>query len=341
MGRGKDSSNPSERKSKRLRNNDDHQVPETSGRHGVRPCASSRASLPLFLPCHLVMLRSLYEGTSGSVSDKVKKDGSKHTDGPVDDQVWRLAKIFLEKRSLLVCHKKHAVLMGGVHAEAVKLFSSRQGGSSSTINQEKGWEEGGGDKLFPSLKMLPSPFGGSGLQRQRSYYGATPSYVTQPYGSSYGMRLFSSPGPDLFHFHHLRQHHQIQPPVDSWAMMTSLLKRKRAAAERNSDSLAGPFRPLLDAAESRVRVLCAALRRICGARAACDRKKALHVTSHNRDRLRSFDSSLNDCAENPAFMQDVAWISAKADSEENEIAEIETKIRLWHWLACSLKDVTG
>jgi hypothetical protein len=122
----------------------------------------------------------------------------------------------------------------------------------------------------------------------------------------------------------------------SWNLVTKLLGKKRAAAETMAEQVLSPFRPLSQAVERRVLQLRCMLRDLGNARLQ-ERNNHLmlqqpQVQSEGAIGHQEGTTMMNmRCRNTPDL-----WLD-----EENRLVEIQMKLKLWHLLACSLKNVDG
>ena len=274
-----------------------------AGRRHVRMSVYS----PPFRSCHLTMLKSLYHASAGSGDNKNTNTrssaSSKSVDNAVDSAVWDLIGVFLANCDDLAVGRSKARTSRGVYESAVDILKN----SDVIIHSAVGPSQ----PTHSSAPSTPLPV--------RS--------VTTP------MR---SIGVDTGILDATSSQHNQQASVNSWALLSSLLGRKSAAADREAKVIAKPFEPLVCAVKEKISELQSIHKGIIEERYVKEQDRTavrLAASSNDITSAAGVDiDSLKDSVPTKALM---------AAEETDAIATLECKLRLWHLLLHSLQKTVG
>eukprot|EP00978_Attheya_sp_CCMP212_P047029 scaffold421189_cov48-Attheya_sp.AAC.2 len=338
-----DASSSQHRPAKRQRVDEEKRVRSIAG-------SSSRSALSPFLPCHLAMLTSLYESSCGDGKCSNTMQDSNTTsivveEGSVDKEMWEMAQLFLKKRAVLLARKSEASSLRGIHMEAKHVMSSSQITDEQRNNEmttplkcapsstpSSPWRSSGGTHHGPSFR----PFFGSPMPS--SFISQSTTRSPHPYTHG-GMMLSSHTNDGRMGGGRLHsQNNDYSQPADnhhshSWNLVTKLLGKKRVAAEQMAEQVLSPFRPLSQAVERRVLQLRCMLRDLGNARLQERNKHLMLQQVHPSERPIDHQEDTPMMATRSRNIPDL-WLD-----EENTMTEIQMKLKLWHLLACSLKNV--
>ena len=205
----------------------------TAKRARGNPNASVSISPGRFLPCHLVMLRSLY------VSDNVATTGASATAEtstqasvekevlPVTEQVWNLIDVFLSKRDGLATSRNKAIKSWAVYESAERILNEGIGGVGATAASSNGVQCG---------QVSPVPT--TPLLRTDKLSSPTRSVGV---GTSVNI---SSTRSDQQHGH-----------MNSWRLVTKLLSRQNEVTQKDTQLVGEPYQPLVAALNSKLEEL--------------------------------------------------------------------------------------
>ena len=270
-----------------------HQQP-TAKRARGNPNASVSISPGRFLPCHLVMLRSLYVSdnvaTAGaSATGETSTPASVDKEVPVTEQVWNLIDVFLSKRDGLATSRDKAIKSWAVYESAERILNEGIGGVGATAASSNGVQCG-------QLSPVPS----------------TPLLRTDKLSSpmrSVGVGTsvdISSNRSDQQHGHVQQSQH-----MNSWRLVTTLLRRQNEVTQKDTQLVGEPYQPLVVALNSKLEELRIIHKSLLDDRSSVDGERT-------SDGLVQF--SLED---------------------EDLVTKLECKIRLWSLLLSSVQGVVG
>mmetsp|Transcript_6667 Transcript_6667/g.14641 ORF Transcript_6667/g.14641 Transcript_6667/m.14641 type:complete len:315 (-) Transcript_6667:149-1093(-) len=275
---------------------------------GRRPVHMSVCSPP-FRSCHLTMLKSLYIASTGSGDNKntdtVSSASSKSVDNAVDSSVWDRIDVFLAKCDDLAVGRSKARTSRGVYESAVDILKN----SDVIIHSASG--------VGPS-----HPTHSSALSTPLSVRS-----VTTP------MR---SVGVDTGTLDATSSQHNQQAPVNSWALLSSLLGRKSAAADREAKVIAKPFEPLVCAVKEKMAELQIIRKGIIEERYLKEQNiTAVRLAASSNDGTSAAGVDID-------ALRDPIPTKALMDAEEKDaVATLECKLCLWHLLLHSLQKTVG
>ena len=198
------------------------------------PTASVSISPGRFLPCHLVMLRSLYVSdnvatTGASATAETSTQASVDKEVPVTEQVWNLIDVFLSNRDGLATSRDKAIKSWAVYESAERILNEGIGGVGATAaSTGSNGVQCGQVSPVPSTPLLrtdklSSPTGSVGV------------------GTSVNI---SSTRSDQQHGH-----------MNSWRLVTKLLSRQNEVTQKDTQLVGEPYQPLVVTLNSKLEEL--------------------------------------------------------------------------------------
>ena len=206
----------------------------TAKRARGNPNASVSISPGRFLPCHLVMLRSLYVSdnvatTGASATAETSTQASVDKEVPVTEQVWNLIDVFLSNRDGLATSRDKAIKSWAVYESAERILNEGIGGVGATAaSTGSNGVQCGQVSPVPSTPLLrtdklSSPTGSVGV------------------GTSVNI---SSTRSDQQHGH-----------MNSWRLVTKLLSRQNEVTQKDTQLVGEPYQPLVVTLNSKLEEL--------------------------------------------------------------------------------------
>jgi len=271
-----------------------------------------------FLPCHLVMLRSLY------AADNVASTGESATgetpanasiDQEVNKEVWHLIDVFLSNRGDLATSKDKAFKSRAVYksAEHIGLLLNEGVGGVGIVGMAAANSNGIGIQCGQPSSVPSTP-----LLRTDKLLSPTRSIgVGTPVDMSTSRK-------DQLHDHYLQQSQN----VNSWMLVTKLLGRQHAVTQKDTQLVAEPYQPLVTALNSKLKELRIIYKGLVGLMA--DRSSVDGEETATSAMLRDGDQSLSS---GKRASDGLAQISLEGEDLE---AKLECKIRLWSLLLSSV-----
>ena len=189
-----------------------------------------------FLPCHLVLLRSLYVSdnapTAGaSATGETSTQASVDKEVPVTEQVWNLIDVFLSKRDGLATSRDVAIKSWAVYESAERMLKEGIGGFEATATSSNGVQCG-------QLSPVPS----TPLLRTDKLSSPTRSVGV---GTSVNISTTRSD----------QQHGQQSQYMNSWRLVTTLLGRQNEVTQKDTQLVGEPYQPLVAALNSKLEEL--------------------------------------------------------------------------------------
>jgi len=206
----------------------------TAKRARGNPNASVSISPGRFLPCHLVMLRSLYVSdnvatTGASATAETSTQASVDKEVPVTEQVWNLIDVFLSKRDGLATSRNKAIKSWAVYESAERILNEGIGGVGATAAST-------GSNGVQCGQVSPVPT--TPLLRTDKLSSPTRSVGV---GTSVNI---SSTRSDQQHGH-----------MNSWRLVTKLLSRQNEVTQKDTQLVGEPYQPLVAALNSKLEEL--------------------------------------------------------------------------------------
>ena len=302
------------------------------GGSAEQPPATKRARVNLsasvlpgrFLPCHLVMLRSLY-ATDNKVSveenstAEIPTTKSSSVDNQVKEEVWHLIDVFLANRGDLATSRVKAMKSQAVYESAERILNEGTGG----------------------VVMKESRSSGNGvLGGQSSPVPSTPLLRTGKLspGRSIGVGTTTPADIPMARQDHQNAHLQQNQNVNSWTLVTKLLGRKNAATQKDTErSVAEPYQPLMDALESKLKELHSTHKDILDEKSFADEDDDTGGAIFG-----SFDGMGEaTCKRSSGGERQDSHLAHGSLEEEDVVAKLECKLYLWTLLLSSMRGVVG
>lgn len=275
-----------------------------------------------FLPCHLVMLRSLYAtDNNGSAVEKIAAEPSATTasvDSKVKEEVWHLINVFLANRGDLATSRDKAIKSQAVYESAEHILNEGIGGiGMKPSSSSNGVRSGQSLPPVPSTPLLRT----GKLSPSRSIGVGTSTPVDMPVGRQ----------------DHQHDHLPQNQNGNAWTLVTKLLGRKNAATQKDTELVAEPYQPLIDALNSKLKELRSIYKKVVDEKSFVDGDD-----DTERDMLVPFNNMGEDdrsVLEEEERQGDN--LARTLLEEEDLVAKLECKLYLWSLLLSSVRGVVG
>ena len=263
------------------------------------------------------MLRSLYaaDNNANTVGNPAAEPSAATTasvDNKVKEEVWHLINVFLTNRDDLATSRDKAIKSQAVYESAEHILSNEGiGGIGMKPPSSSNGVGGGQSSPVPSTPLLRT----GKLSPARSIGVGTNTPVDMPMSRQ----------------DHQHDHMPQNQDVNSWALVTKLLGRKNATTQKDTELVAEPYQPLIDALNSKLKELRSIHKEILDEKSFVD---------GDDDTGRAFDNTGEDYAsvEEERQGDNLAHTSLE---EEDLVAKLECKLYLWSLLLSSVRGVVG
>ena len=269
------------------------------------------------------MLRSLYASDNNASAVENTAAGPSATtafvDSKVKEEVWHLINVFLTNRGDLATSRDKAIKSQAVYESAEHILNEGIGGigmkpsSSSTSTGVRG---GQSSPPVPSTPLLRT----GKLSPARSIGVGSSTPADMPVGRQ----------------NHQHDHLLQNQNVNSWTLVTKLLGRKNATTQKDTELVAEPYHPLIDALNSKLKELRSIYKEIMDEKGFAD-----GYDDTVRGMLVPFNNNMEeDCGsvEEESRGDNLAHDSLE---EEDLVAKLECKLYLWSLLLSSVRGVVG
>ena len=253
------------------------------------------------------MLRSLYaaDNNANTVGNPAAGPSAATTasvDNKVKEEVWHLINVFLTNRGDLATSRDKAIKSQAVYESAEHILSNEGiGGIGMKPPSSSNGVGGGQSSPVPSTPLLRT----GKLSPARSIGVGTNTPVDMP---------------------------MSRQDCSAWTLVTKLLGRKNATTQKDTELVAEPYQPLIDALNSKLKELRSIHKEILGEKSFVD--------GDDFTGGRGFNITGEDYGSVEEEMQgdNLAHTSLE---EEDLVAKLECKLYLWSLLLSSVRGVVG
>ena len=272
-----------------------------------------------FLPCHLVMLRSLYaaDNDASTVGNSAAEPSATtaSVDNKVREEVWHLINVFLTNRGDLATARDKATKSQAVYESAEHILNEGIGGIGMKPSSSSNGIRSGQSSPVPSTPLLRT----GKLSPARSVGVGTNTPVDMPMSRK----------------DHQHGHMPQNRNVNSWTLVTKLLGRKNATTQKDTELVAEPYQPLIDALNSKLKELRSIYKEVLGEKS---------FVGGEDDTLRGMLMPFNNMGEDYGSVEEESRgdnLAHDSLEEEDLVAKLECKLYLWSLLLSSVRGVVG
>lgn len=268
------------------------------------------------------MLRSLYatdnnRSVVGNTAAEPSAATTAAVDSKVKEEVWHLINVFLTNRGDLATSRNKSTKSQAVYESAEHILNEGIGGfGMKSSSSSKGVR---GEQSSPPVPSTPLLRNGK-LSPARSIGVGTNTPADMPMNRQ----------------DHQHDHVHQSQNVNSWTLVTKLLGRKNATTQKDTELVAEPYQPLIDALNSKLKELRDIYKEILG---------EMSFVGGDDDTVRDMlVVPFNNMGEDDRSVEEERQgdnLAHTSLEEEDLVAELECKLYLWSLLLSSVREVVG